>query len=463
MVRENYVLILDDDRKISDAIQTYLESDKSDVKIKVFKAETPAIAFQIMNENNIDVIFLDIYLKEDNGFDILKKIKSDYENIEIIMISGIKSVGNIVESIKFGAIDYIEKPFDYTKIISSFEKAILNKKKFDRINMKSKVFLDEMKNTSETEIIFGSKKMESIIHDIQKVAQQNTIVLIRGESGTGKELIARVIHYSSFRKNGIFHSLNISSLSDSLFESELFGYTKGAFTDAKKHKQGWFKKAHGGTLFLDEIGDLSLESQKKLLRVISENTIIPVGSTEPIKIDVRLITATNRDLEKLMKLEKFRLDLYHRLKVFEITLPPLRDRKEDIPILIKHFTKTISKKMNKKNIQIDADIYTKLKEYPFPGNVRELKNMVEKAIILCENNRLKCKDFPISKIEIASCEECINLNLKDNEKELIEKALKSTNHVGVKAAKLLGILPDALYRRIDKLMPKKKKKRIKRK
>jgi len=160
MVRENYVLILDDDRKISDAIQTYLESDKSDVKIKVFKAETPAIAFQIMNENNIDVIFLDIYLKEDNGFDILKKIKSDYENIEIIMISGIKSVGNIVESIKFGAIDYIEKPFDYTKIISSFEKAILNKKKFDRINMKSKVFLDEMKNTSETEIIFGSKNIE---------------------------------------------------------------------------------------------------------------------------------------------------------------------------------------------------------------------------------------------------------------------------------------------------------------
>ncbi|MCD4745461.1 MAG: sigma-54 dependent transcriptional regulator, partial [Bacteroidales bacterium] len=305
-------------------------------------------------------------------------------------------------------------------------------------------------------LIGNTPVMNSIIELMSKVAKvDNTTVLITGESGTGKELVARGIHYLSTRKKQFFHSVNCSAIPETLFESEFFGHKKGSFTGAIENKIGWFEIANNGTLFLDEISDMPQNQQAKLLRVIEERKISKLGSHNEINVDIRVIAASNQDIEKMSQKKEFRLDLYHRLSSFIIHIPPLRERKDDIPLLVSHFIKDFSLKMGKPILHVDKNILKELMYYDFPGNVRELKNMAERAVILCDNNILKLKDFHIIKpINNASklLSEDINevFDLEVSEKKLIIKALKNTNYNKSKAADLLNISWQSLDRRMKK-------------
>jgi transcriptional regulator with PAS, ATPase and Fis domain len=298
--------------------------------------------------------------------------------------------------------------------------------------------------------------MRHVISMMAKVADvDNTTVLITGDSGTGKELVARGIHYMSRRKSKVFHSVNCSAIPETLFESEFFGHRKGSYTGAIEHKAGWFEIANNGTLFLDEIGDMPLSQQAKLLRVLEERKVSRIGSHEMINVDVRVITASNQELKKMSDTKQFRLDLYHRISSFVIDLPPLRERKEDIPLLINYFVEYYAERLGKEIKKVDPGIAKELSSYSFPGNIRELRNLVERALILSENGHLKLNDFQIGKQEVypqtdnvVAGEEIWDMEMA--ELRLIKKALEKANNNKSKAAELLNISWQSLDRRMKK-------------
>jgi len=452
------ILIVDDEVRLLQELEEFLGNKK----FTVFKALKPSIAFDILEKNEIDILILDIKLPEMNGIDVLKKVKKQYPEIEVIMVSGHGDMSTVIEAMRFGATDYFPKPFRLLDI----NNAIARTKRFIELN-------NELKDTKSTlsilskklmqnigvQILGNSKAVSNLIDMMTKVAKtDNTSVLVLGESGTGKELVAHGIHYLSNRSKNTFYSVNCSAVPESLFESEFFGHKKGSFTGATDDKDGWFEIANNGTLFLDEISDMPLIQQAKLLRVLEERKVNKIGSRKSKDVDVRVIAASNKNLEAMALENKFRLDLFHRLSIFVIEIPPLRDRKEDIPILLDYYVKFYSQQMGNQIRTIDPQVTEMLMNYDFPGNIRELKNMIERAVILCEDEVLGCKHFRLnnqSSINKAKPDankiDDDNLDLEDNVKTLIIRALEKTNNNKSKAAELLNITWQALDRRIKKL------------
>ncbi|PKQ64532.1 hypothetical protein BZG02_05755 [Labilibaculum filiforme] len=448
------ILILDDEQLVRDELEEFL----IDPNFNIFKAGSPSEAFTIMDKYEIHIAIIDINLPEMSGLDVLEKVKHDFPEIEVIMISGYSEMDSVIHSMRLGASDFFTKPFrlrDVENAIERTKKFVHLKKNLVEVKRNYSIISEEFYKAMGYEIIGDSPQMKNLINLIGKVAKtDNTSVLITGESGTGKELVARAIHYLSSRKENYFYAVNCSAIPESLFESEFFGHTKGAFTGASDSKVGWFEAANKGTLFLDEIGDMQLNLQTKFLRVLEDRKIMKVGSNVEIPFDTRIIAATNQNIDGLHSEKGFRLDLYHRISSFIIHLEPLRNRKEDIPLLLDYFVKYFNRVMGKNINEIDGAVIRRLVAYEFPGNVRELKNMVERAVIICDANRLSLSHFQLThpkeearKINFSTDE---NLDLELVEMDCIKKALERSNNNKSRAADLLNITWQSLDRRIKK-------------
>ncbi len=449
------ILVVDDEQRVRDEIAEFLIENK----YQVFKAGLPSEAFNILKQNEIDIVILDIKLPEMDGLSALKIIKEEYPNIEVIMISGHGDMGSVIEAMRKDAADFFPKPFrlpDINLAIQRTTRYINLNTKYKELEKNYSLISKEIQKNIGHQLIGKSNAMKHVIAMMSKVADvENTTVLITGESGTGKELVARGIHYLSNRSKQLFHSVNCSAIPESLFESEFFGHKKGSFTGAIENKSGWFEIANKGTLFLDEIGDMPLSQQAKLLRILDERKVSRVGSHDKINVDVRVITASNQALMKMSQEKEFRLDLYHRISSFIINLPPLRERQEDIPLLVDYFIKFYSESLGKSIKKIDPAIKKELVKYPFPGNIRELRNMIERAIILSDNGFLKLNEFQVGSSEIADVSKSLSASddvwdLEFSEKKLIKKALEQSNNNKSKAAELLNISWQSLDRRMKK-------------
>ncbi len=449
------ILVVDDEQRVRDEIAEFLTRNK----FQVFKAGLPSEAFNILSANKIDIVILDIKLPEMDGLTVLKKIKELYPGLEVIMISGHGDMNSVIEAMRNGAADFFPKPFRLMEINMAIQRTtryINLNSKYKELEKSFSLISNEIQKQVGHQLIGKSKAMKSVINMMSKVSSvENTTVLITGESGTGKELVARGLHFMSKRNKQYFHSVNCSAITETLFESEFFGHKKGSFTGAIENKAGWFEIANKGTLFLDEIGDMPLSQQAKVLRALEERKVSRVGAHDKIDVDVRVIAASNQELEKMSYEKKFRLDLYHRISSFIIHLPSLRERKEDIPLLLNYFIDHYSKKLCKPIKKVDPLIAKELVKYPFPGNVREIRNMVERAIIISENDILNLEDFQIGKTDIfdninnmPESEEIWDLEV--SEKRLIKKALERSNNNKSKAADFLNISWQSLDRRMKK-------------
>ena len=431
-----YILVVDDEEKIRKILKIMLTLKGH----KVDLAEDGKEALEMIKENFYDLVIADIKMKEMSGIELLKEIKKMTPPIPVVFITAYATIESAVEAMKEGAIDYIPKPFEEDRIHLTVERALgISKIIKEKEELKEEL---ERKLIPEN-IICESKEMKHVINLVQKVAQKDTTVLITGESGVGKEVIARYLHSLSHRKDKRFIAINCAAIPQNLIESELFGHERGAFTGAVKRKKGIFEAANGGTVFLDEIGDLPLEAQAKLLRVLQEKIIYRLGGTEEIKIDVRIIAATNQNLEELVKDGKFREDLYYRLNVFPIKIPPLRERKEDIIPLAEYFIRKFLNK-NVEGILLTPSAKKILLQYPFPGNVRELANAIERAIII-SGSSLPLSGEHFSFLQSANQEDNVfnlppeGINLEELEKQLIKQALERTGGNQSAAARLLGL------------------------
>ncbi len=407
----------------------------------VYEASTGDEAQEILTDFPIDVAVVDYKLDGETGIDVIQKILSQNPMITPIMVTAYGNVENAVEALKKGAYDYIVKPIDFKKFLLVIERALERQKLKKEVSLLQSSLEEKF---SSKNFIFSSSEMNEVALLTAKASRSEATVLISGETGTGKDLVAKTIHFSSSRKKGPYLAVNIPSLPETLIESELFGSEKGAFTGAHERKTGKFEAASGGTLFLDEIGDLPQQLQVKLLRFLQEKEFYRLGSSQPIKSDVRIVAATNRDLEKMMKEEKLRPDLYYRLNVIRIHVPPLRKRKEDIPPLVDHFIRKFAEKEKKKIEGISAEAMNLLLRYSFPGNIRELENVLERAVVFCEREMITSPDLPVYLKEQKE-EEAIQTggSLTDKVKKFeimeIKKALRENNGVKSRAARALGI------------------------
>jgi len=446
------VLVLDDDPVYRNLLRSVLNE-----KLNVFAVEAPSIAFKILKNEKIDILISDFKLPEMNGLKVLEIVKEEYPGIAVIMISSVGDMDTVIVALRNGAADFLRKPFTIPEIWVAIERTC----KFSELNSnlnqykkKNLLLNDVVNNELGNSIIGKSSAVKVIKQQIQMVANTpDTSVLITGESGTGKELVARAIHNLSKRKDELFCAVNMSAVPESLFESEFFGHKKGSFTGALVDKAGWFETANEGTLFFDEIGEMSMALQVKLLRVLEDRRFTRVGTQNEQKFDVRIIAATNKTNEDMSSGKSLRLDLYHRLSTFIIELPPLRNRQEDIPELVDYFFHSLSKKLGKHLKDIHPDVYGLLKTYPFPGNIRELKNIMERALIICESDQITPLNFisiSSSSGKIEDTSSFTTYDLVELEKQTILKALKKVNFNKAEAARLLNIEWNALYRRIQK-------------
>jgi len=379
------ILVVDDDKNIRLTLKGVLEDENYICET----VKTGEEAVDYVEKEKFDVIFLDVKLPGIDGIEVLRKIKNKFPDTYIIMISGHSDFETAVEATKLGAYNFIEKPLKADKIILEL-KNIESRKKLEYDLKRLKEVTE-----GEGEIIGDSEAIRKLKKDIKLAAPSESRVMIFGENGTGKELAARAVHFNSRRKNKPFVKINCAALPKDLIESELFGYEKGAFTGAVSRKIGRIEEADTGTLFLDEVGDMSLDTQAKLLRVLEENEFVRLGGNNTIKFDIRIISATNKDLETEIKNGNFREDLYFRLKVIPITVPPLRERKEDIPVLVWHFSKVFAVKNGKRVKKFSDDALNLFKEYNWKGNVRELKNLVERTIIMVDKDVISSEDIRI--------------------------------------------------------------------
>jgi DNA-binding NtrC family response regulator len=452
------VLVLDDERKIADKVSGYLIKQN-------YKSQTaylPTQALEILYHEPVDILISDVLMPEMNGLDLLKKVKSLHPHVEVIMITGHGDMDMVIEAMHLGAVDFIKKPFGFLDIQLAIErtgKFLRLQNQLQLIENRSSLISRDLENRTEKNFIGTSRNIKRVLETALKAGQDRDVsVLITGENGTGKEILARIIHHASERKNEVFHPVNSSAIPDSLIESEFFGHCKGSFTDAKEDKKGVFELANGGSLLLDEIADMPFGLQAKLLRALEEKKIKRIGSNKEIDVDIRLISATNQDINQLIKEKKFRLDLFHRINTITLNIPPLRERIEDIKHLLHYYVEYFARRKNKPIPAIEPDVYDHLESYPYPGNVRELKNMIERASILAVNNRLTVSDFPINiKETIKDKSDYPGFNIFENELYLIKEAMKKVNFNQKKAAVLLGISRDALIRRLRKFNIKIKK------
>jgi two-component system response regulator HydG len=418
---------------------------------------------QFFEKNAYDLVVTDYKMEGMDGLEVLKQVKEKYPSTEVLIITAYGTIELAVEAMKLGAVDFITKPFSHEEFKLKIERIlqrIREKKEFARLSDENIYLRDELEEQfNYGEIIGKSKPMQEVYRTLEKVAPTDSSVLIYGESGTGKELIARAIHKLSPRKDKPFIRVNCGALVETLLESELFGHEKGAFTGAMKRKKGRFELAHQGSIFLDEIGDISANMQLKLLRVLQEKEFERVGSEETIQVDVRIMAATNKNLSELVQHGKFREDLYYRLHIIPIYLPPLRERNEDIPLLVNHFLKKLTNELNKPAKQISDSAMEKLLSYHWPGNIRELENVLERAVVLCDREFIDIKDLPLlnsttSEKLPSDILDRFRLNLNDTlstiEKQLIERAMNETAGNKSQAAKLLGIQTSLLYYKLEK-------------
>jgi DNA-binding NtrC family response regulator len=445
------VLVIDDETNFTEEIEEFLQNQG----FRPFTANNVHKGRTILKNYDIDLLILDVRLKGVSGLDILKEVKLSYPKLEVIIVSAHGDMDTVITALRNGAIDYLKKPFRHSDIQISIQRT----RKFLDLHRVIKNMEEQKslisKNLQEKikrDFVGESKKIKEILEMALTASKyMDTSVLITGESGTGKENVARIIHYESARKENMFCAVNSSAITDSLLESEFFGHKKGSFTGAINDKKGFFEVSDKGTLFLDEIADMPVNLQAKILRAIEEKTITRVGETEPLATDFRIIAATNHDIGQLIKEKKFRLDLLHRLNTIHIHIPPLRERIDDVEPLLRHFIAEFAQKMNKPIPRIEKETVIMLKNYSFPGNVRELKNMTERAIILCKSDSLTINDFHIKdSVEPEQSDEVINYNLEENELQLIRMALRRMNYNQIKAAELLGVTRDALIRRMKK-------------
>ncbi len=448
------ILAVDDNEDILFALKLLL---KSQVK-KITTLNSPDTILTEIQEDDYDVILLDMNFTKDassgkEGFDWLKRILTTDPQAVVVFITAYGDAEKAVKAIKEGATDFVLKPWQNEKLLATLSSAIKlgrSRKEARSLRNRAKAICNVLDEPFH-EFIGNSEEMKEVYTIISKVAKTDANVLILGENGTGKELVARALHRNSERSEEIFLSVDMGAITETLFESELFGYMKGAFTDAKTDKPGRFEVASKGTLFLDEIGNIPIQQQTKLLTVIERREITRVGATKSKSIDVRLICATNTDLHEKVAEGEYRQDLLYRINTVEIHLPPLRNRTGDIPILAEHFLKIFAKKYHKDIQGISSAAMKKLNIYPWPGNVRELQHALERAIIMSEGKILDSDDFLLSSAQKKGTDLDINTyNLEDIEKKIIHKVLKQNQGNISQAAKELGLTRTSLYRRMEK-------------
>ncbi|MBX9852247.1 MAG: sigma-54 dependent transcriptional regulator [Cytophagaceae bacterium] len=434
------ILIIDDEEKLRNLLAKIISLEE----YKVFETGTSKAALKILEKEEIEVVISDVKLPDANGLDLIPKIKSLYPHIEIIVMTAFGTIADGVRAIKLGAFDYITKGDGEEQIIPTVSRAM------EKAHLQLKVQKLEKKlndHYSFDNVIGKSSLIRQAIELGKKVALTDASVLLLGETGTGKEIFAQAIHYESLRKQKPFVSINCSAIPKDLLESEMFGYKAGAFTGAAKDKKGLLEEANHGTVFLDEIGEMNLELQAKLLRFLETHSFNKTGDTKETKVNVRIIAATNRDLSKEAENHTFRSDLYYRLAAFTIELPSLKERKEDIESLAEHFIQIHSLKNKKKILGMDKEFILLLKNYSFKGNIRELKNIIERAVILTDSEILSSSLLPLEVIH--ADETSSSLDLSIIEKNHIRKVLQITQGNKTKTAELLGIGIATLYRKIE--------------
>jgi two-component system response regulator PilR (NtrC family) len=441
------ILIVDDEKTIRESIELVLKEEGYEIEMAANGKE----ALKIAEQKNFDVIITDLKMPEMDGLQLLTHCRKICPKTFFIIITAHGSLESAIEALRMGAFDYILKPFDFDDILIKLKRLF----KYKELELQNKALKASIeKEYRFTNIIGKSENMQYVFKLIKKVANTKGNVLVTGKSGTGKELVARAIHHNSSRANGPFIAINCGAVVDTLMESEFFGHKKGSFTGAVKDKDGHFKLADGGTLFLDEVGDIPLHLQVKLLRAIEQSEIQPVGASAPVSIDIRIIAATNRDLLEDVENGRFRDDLYYRLNVVEIKLPSLNERREDIPLLIEHFIKKYNETLNRKIKSADNDTIRTLMSYQWKGGIRELENVIERAIILCDDEYITLEDLPanISGVEIDDPQsDKLKSAVAEFEKKHIKRILKRTEYNKDETAKILEIGLSSLYRKMDEL------------
>jgi DNA-binding NtrC family response regulator len=447
MVNNTNILVIDDEEAIRDACSQVLKKEGYSVKT----AEDGIEGLRLFRTEFFHAVLLDLKLPGMDGMEILSLIKEEQPKTQVIIITGFASIDSAVEAMQRGASDYLPKPFTPEQLRLITEKALDSRK----ILIENIYLREELKKHIPFDMVIGkSKMMEKVLDIVKRISSSDSTVLITGESGTGKEILAREIHNHCPRREAPFVVVDCGALVETLFESELFGHIKGSFTGAYETKHGRFEVANRGTIFLDEISNISMNIQAKLLRVIQEREITRVGSTKPIKVDVRILAATNENLADLVTKEKFREDLFYRLSVVPINLPPLRERKEDIPFFIDHFVKKYSRKARKKISGISPQAKKTLMEYDWPGNIRELENTIERAVVLSRGDKIEFEDLVYHGISAGSS---LLLPvggkykaLEDIEKEYIKIILQAKHGNKSQTAKILGIDRKTLMAKIKK-------------
>jgi len=444
------ILIVDDEREHADGLAEALEKF-CDKAIAVYSAKD---ALEILRSRRIDIVITDLKLESEiDGLTILTEAKKHDSQTEVILITAFATIDTCKEAIKRGAFDYLVKPIDIghlrTLVSQAWQKIVSSEaRQAERIK-------EDMLEFYFEGVMGDSPAMRGIFEVVRRVAPTNISVLIEGQSGTGKELLARAIHNNSKRWNKPFKPVNCAGLTETLLESELFGHAKGAFTGAASDRKGLFEVANQGTLFLDEIGDMTANSQAKLLRVIEDGIVVPVGSNKPVSVDVRIISATNQNLPELIDKKLFRQDLYFRIKGVNISLPALRDRSEDIPVLVDYFLKEASAEVGSRVSGITSDALSALSKYDWPGNIRQLRNTIRTMVVMCDREQLDVVDIPpeIAKRPQLGAGDAVSgtltgVSLNELEKKAIAETLAKTKGNREKAAKMLGIGERTLYRKI---------------
>ncbi|MBS7563365.1 sigma-54-dependent Fis family transcriptional regulator [Mucilaginibacter sp. Bleaf8] len=447
ILKKATVLVVDDDTDVLTAVKLLL---KTEVR-EIITEKNPENINSLLTRNAVDLVLLDMNFNSaintgNEGIYWLRKIKEWKPNICVIMITAYGDIDLAVRSLKEGANDFVVKPWHNEKLIETITD-LLDKKEAPK---QAKV---SVKSTAGTTAILGDDEvMQDIFYKVNKIAPTDANILILGENGTGKDLMAKAIHERSLRANKPFVKVDVGALTDTLFESELFGHKKGAFTDAREDRMGRFEEAHGGTLFLDEIGNISLQQQAKLLTVLQNRQVTRLGTNKPVDIDIRLICATNVPLMELANENRFRKDLIYRINTVEITMPPLRKRNNDIILLARHFAQLYATKYTKSAIDFDHTAVQKLKQYNFPGNVRELQYTIERAVIMADAPVLGADDLLFSSLEksVTETPDMDNVPLSTMEKNAILKVIDKHNGNITRAAKELGLTRTALYRRLNK-------------
>ena len=442
------ILVVEDEELMRSILRRLLEEAGYDV----FTADSAETALAFFSENDIAVTLTDIKMGGMDGIELLSQIKSVDENALVIIMTAYSSVDSAVAALRSGAYDYVNKPFVNEDLLQTVKNAIVQRDLFKE----NRVLRRELgRRYSFSEIIGKSESLQKVFSLVEKVADTNTNLLIRGESGTGKELIARAVHFNSGRASKPFLAVNCGAIPESLLESELFGHKKGSFTGAVADKKGLFRSASGGTLFLDEIGEMPIALQVRLLRALQEHEVTPVGSSETIRFDARILAATNRDLEQDVKDGRFREDLFYRLNVIEIKLPSLRERREDIPLLVKYFAARAARNANAEEKPVAHSAMAALVNYSWPGNVRELENTIERAFIL-SGNEIDGDSLPakiqasVNGASVTRDVDDFRPTLDETERRYVLEILASVEDDKVKAANILGIDLSTLYRKLKK-------------